>query len=103
MVLSPATTLLFDAQMLGQQRAVDRHEGAVGDLCGPGEAGVVGRKIPLGDEAFGRRDIGDPGKLQLLGHAILQGGERSLRSAACLGRIGGDMLDAELVARGRSG
>jgi hypothetical protein len=54
------------------------------------------RDVDLGDPAVSGLDGGDAGQGQLLGQAVLQRGEGALGAAPGLGRIGGDMLDAEL-------
>ncbi len=63
------------------------------------EAGVVLGQIDLLEEPVGGLDGGDPGHRQLLGQAILEGAEGALGSAARFGRVGGDVLDAELRER----
>ena len=55
----------------------------------------------LGDPAVDRleRRVGEAGQAQLLGQAVLEGAEGAFGAAARLGRVGGDVGDAELGQR----
>jgi hypothetical protein len=59
----------------------------------------VVRQVDLGDEPVRFFHGGDPGQLELLDQAVLEGGESALRAAPGLGRVGRDVLDAELGQR----
>ncbi len=80
--------LLLDAQDLVEIDARDGCEGRA--LAGrlDRKARVVGRQIDVADESVGRLDVGDAGKLELLGQPVLQRLERPLGAASSLGRIG---------------
>src|SRR6266511_3937759 len=67
--------------------------------AGAPEAGVVGGQKDLADVAVGRLDVGDAGRPQLLRQPALEGLEQPLHPSARLGRIGRDVLDAELRER----
>ena len=57
---------------------------------------MVGQ-VALFDEAVCGLDLGDAGEAEFLDQAVLEGSEGALGAAACLGRVGGDVFDAELV------
>src|SRR5579863_1965858 len=92
-------TVLLAAEDLAERAAGPGHEGAAGLARLDGEALIVRRQVGLGDEPVGRLDGVDAGVGELLGQAALEGAEHALRAPACLGRIGGDMADAELSER----
>ena len=73
------------------------HEGAVFEFGRGGEAAVVVGQVGVCDEAVCGFDRCDPRQRQFLDEAVLEGAEGALGAAARLGRIGGDVLDAELV------
>ena len=54
-------------------------------------------QICVCDEAVCGLDLGDAGEAEFLDQAVLEGSEGALGAAACLGRVGGDVFDAELV------
>ena len=91
--------LVLGAEDLAPGAGAVGHEGRAGLLGGDGEAGVVRRDVDLGEPAVGRLHGRDAGQPQLLGQAILEGAEGPLGAAARLGRVGGDVLDAELGQR----
>ena len=64
-----------------------------------GETLVVRGQEGPGDEAVGRCQVGNAGKRELPGQAVLQGAERSLAAPASLRRVGRNMLDPELRQR----
>src|SRR5207245_1872200 len=75
---------------------VEGDEGGGGVGRRVGELFVVG-----GDEVFAQIDVGGVGggegiQLQLVDDAALQGAVEALAAAAGLGRVGRDVLDAEL-------
>ena len=72
-------------------------EGAVFERRFGGEASVVVGQVALFDEAVCGLDPGDAGEAEFPDEAVLEGAEGALGSAARLGRVGGDVLDAELV------
>jgi hypothetical protein len=53
--------------------------------------------VSLRNPAIGGFDGGDAGQCQFLGQAILKRPEGTLGAATSLGRVGGDMLGAELL------
>ena len=57
---------------------------------------MVGQ-VGVCDEAVGGFDRCDPRQRQFLDEAVLEGAEGALGAAAGLGRIGSDVLDAELM------
>ena len=63
------------------------------------EAPVVVRQVNLLEEAVGLGHVGDAGEPEFLGQALLQGAEHPLRAPTGLGRVGSDVLDAELAER----
>ncbi len=72
------------------------HEGGALGFRRHREAGVVAWQVELLEEAVGLGHVGDAGEPELLGQALLQGGEHAFRAPPCLGRVGRDQLDAEL-------
>ena len=72
------------------------HEGAVFEFGRGGEAAIVVGQVGVCDEAVGGFDRRDPRQRQFLDEAVLEGAEGALGAAARLGRIGSDVLDAEL-------
>ena len=66
---------------------------------GDQEAGIEGGQEGVCDIAVGFVDGGDAGQAQLLGEAPLQGAEEALDAAPGLGRVGGNVRDAELAER----
>ena len=91
--------LLLDAQDLVEINARDRNEGRARLGRRRGEARIVGGQIDVAKEGVGSLDRIDPGERELLHEPVLQGLKRPLRPPARLGRIGPDMLDAELLER----
>src|SRR5665213_2016782 len=87
---------LLDTEDLAPGTGRVGNEAGAGLLGGDGELRVVGGDVGLGEPAVGGLDPGDPGELQFLRQPVLQGAEGALRAAARFGRVGGDMLDAEL-------
>ena len=84
---------------MSSKAPAEGHEGRTLGL-GPGrEASVVVRQVDLLKEAAGLGHVGDAGEPEFLGQALLHGGEHALRAPPGLGRVGGDVLDAELVKR----
>ena len=73
------------------------HEGAVFEFGRGGEAAVVVGQVGVCDEAVGGFDRRDPRQRQFLDEAVLEGAEGALGASAGLGRIGSDVLDAELM------
>jgi hypothetical protein len=63
------------------------------------EAAIVLRQVDLAQEAVRGLGRGDAGQRQLLGQTVLQGAEGALGAPPCLGRIGRNVLDAELGER----
>src|SRR3546814_3470859 len=96
-VADPA--LVLNAQDLAPGAGAVGYEGRGGLLGGDGEAGIVRGDVDLGEPAVGRLDLPDAGQPELLGQAVLECAEGPLGAAARLGRIGGDVLDAELGQR----
>jgi hypothetical protein len=92
-VADPA--LLLEAQNLARVAAAVGDEGAAGFGRRHREGGVVLPQIGLGDPAVGRVRRLDPGQLQLLRQAILQGAEGALGAPARFGRVGRNVADAE--------
>ena len=77
------------------QDAGEGHEGRPFDFGRGREAPVVVRQVDLLEEAVGLSHVGDVGEPEFLGQAL--GAEHPLRAPPGLGRVGGDMLDAELA------
>ena len=77
--------------------ADEGHEGAVFEFGRGGEAAIVVGQVGVCDEAVGGFDRRDPRQRQFLDEAVLEGAEGALGAAARLGRIGSDVLDAELM------
>src|SRR5690348_15171191 len=91
--------LLLNAQDLAEIDALNRDEGRAGRSGLNREAGVVLRQIDVADEGVGRLDVSYAGELEFVRQTILQRAEHPLRTAPRLGRIGPDMLDAQLRER----
>src|SRR3546814_9624585 len=96
-VADPA--LVLNAQYLAPGAGAVGYEGRAGLLGGDGEAGIVRGDVDLGEPAVGRLDLPDAGQPELLGQAVLECAEGPLGETARPGRIGGDVLDAELGQR----
>jgi hypothetical protein len=82
----------MDAGGVGDERALEVFR----RYC---EADVVLGQVNLAQEAVGDRDRGDAGELELLGQPVLERAERTLGATPRLGRVGRDVLDAELGKR----
>ena len=76
---------------------LEGHEGTVFEFGLGREASVVVGQVGVCDEAVCGFDRRDPRQRQFLDEAVLEGAEGALGASARLGRIGSDVLDAELV------
>ena len=91
--------LLLDGEDVAQRPADIVEEGRALFGGGDGElSSECGQEGP-GDMAVGLFDGGDAGQAQLLGETPLQGGEEALDASPGLGRVGRNVLDAELAER----
>jgi hypothetical protein len=88
--------LLDDTENLAPGFGAIRHEGTALLLRRDRKGLVVFADIMLVQPTVGGLDIVGADEPELLGQAILQGAEGALRAAPGLGRVGGDVLDAEL-------
>ena len=75
----------------------ERHEGAVVEFGLGGEAPVAVGQVGIGDEAVRCLGCCDPRQREFHDRAVLEGSEGALGATAGLGRVGGDVFDAELV------
>ena len=90
---------VLDAQDVAPLRLRDRHEGGADFGRRHGKAGVVLRHVGLAQISVGRLHIRDAVQRQFLRQPVLQGPEGPLAATPRLGRVGRDMLDAELRER----
>ena len=80
-------------------RKPNRDKRAAGLDSGDCKTSIVGGQENACDEVIGRFHADDAGQRELLRQSILKRAEDALTTAACLGRVGGDVLDAELRQR----
>ena len=94
-MLSRATTRVYrQARRSGRSRG-GRRQAATGSPGRLGEAAVVVGEIGR-QEGLGGRDRRDPVEAELRDEAILQRGPEALDAALGLGRVRGDVADAEV-------
>jgi hypothetical protein len=92
--------ILFAARDADPLRLPGAHEGRTGLLGGDGETGVASRQADIPDEAVGSRHVAaEAGQAQLRWRPVPQRAEDPPHAPACLGRMAGDVLDAQLGKR----
>jgi len=86
---------LFLAEDRLEIHRAEGHEGAGGFARRVRKGRVVVPNEAIAQIPVGAGDGGDRGDAQLVDEAILERAVEALDAAACLGRVGGDVLDAE--------
>ena len=98
-VVTRDEALLLVTQDLLEVDTPERHEGARRIRGGAAEGRVVVRNKAIPQVGIGGRERRDLGDAELVHQAILERAIESLAATARLGRVRGDVLDAESLQR----
>jgi hypothetical protein len=94
-VVGSDDALIAQAEAAGEIEAAGQGADGAGDSGGGVGEALVGVGTELGEHGVGLRQGGGAGEAQFADPAVLEGAPGAFDAARGLGRVGGDLLDAE--------